>query len=78
MRPPNPITALACLTLGACSTTPPAAAPIPANLTAPCEPLTPLAKGADYGDLLSAAIDAAGKYAEACARHGALVELVAH
>lgn len=51
---------------------------VPANLTQPCEPLTPLAKGADYGELLSAAIDAAGKYAEACARHKGLAELVAH
>ena len=37
-----------------------------ANLTAPCEKLTPLPEGATYGDLLEVAVEAAGKYREAC------------
>lgn len=77
MRRSSPITALACLTLAACSTTPPAAqVPAPANLTAPCPKLAPLAKGATFGDLLEAGVEAAGLYRSCANRHAALAKLV--
>ena len=49
---------------------------VPANLTQPCPPLQPLADGADFGHLLEAAVDAAGKYRECSTRHEALSRLV--
>ena len=52
--------------------------PIPANLTQPCPKLTPLAEGADFGNLLEKAIETAGMYREACVRHDALSKLVTH
>ena len=62
MKLPSPTTALACLTLAACSTTQPAATvPIPANLTQPCPKLSPLAEGADFGDLLEKAVENGGQ-----------------
>ena len=75
MKSPSPITALACLTLAACSTTQPAV-PIPANLTQPCPKLTPLAECADFGNLLEKAIEMAGMYHEVCIRQDALSKLV--
>ena len=50
--------------------------PVPANLTAPCPPLTPLAKGATVGDLFEKAVETAGLYRACRSRHDALSKLV--
>ena len=68
-------TAVFCLTLVGCSTTlPPQNPPLPANLSTSCKAAEQLPEGADMGDLLSVATNAAYSLAECSARQKAMVE----
>ena len=61
------------LTLCACSKTPAATTPPPANLTVKC-PGVPAFQGTTSDDLVSAHLDLIGQYRECATRHNALVD----